>query len=453
MTHIKDHKNIHLIGIGGCSMNGLAQILQAQGYQVTGSDKTASPFTERLQDLGVPVTIGHSPENLGNADLVVYSAAIKKDNVERAAAADWGIPELERSVVLGQLTEGYGAVVGIAGCHGKTTITSMLALISQHGALDATVHIGGFVEFLNGGTRLGSHDLFITEACEYVESFLTLRPTIATINNIDNDHLDYYKNMDNIVAAFRKFIGLLPKDGVFIACTDDSHVQALYQEFSGRKLSYGMANADFTPADIVYDEAGCPSFDLMKHGNRLGRIQLHIPGKHAIIDAIAAAAVALTLDADFSTLSDALSEFRNTRRRFELYGERNGIKIYHDYAHHPAEVAATLDAASRVPHNKLWCVFQCNSFTRAKTLFTGNVTCFTQADTVLVPDIYPGRETDDGSVHATDMVQGIHTGGGNATYLPTFEEIRDYLDQNAAPGDIVITLGSGDVYKQTKKLL
>ncbi len=453
MTHIKDHKKIHLIGIGGCSMNGLAQILQARGYEVTGSDKAASPFTERLQELGIEVTIGHSAENLGNADLVVYSAAIKKNNIERQAAADWGIPELERSVVLGQLTEGYDTVAGIAGCHGKTTITSMLALISERGTLNATVHVGGFVEALCGGTRLGSHDLFITEACEYVESFLTLHPTVALINNIDNDHLDYFGSMDNIVAAFQKFIDLLPDDGVFIACTDDSYVKALYGEFPGRKLSYGMADADFTPADIVYDEAGCPSFDLMKNGQKLGHITLHIPGKHAVIDAIAAAAVALTLKADFPALTDALSTFHNTRRRFEFYGERDGIKIYHDYAHHPAEVAATLDAASRVPHNKLWCVFQCNSYTRAKTLFTGSVSCFNQADAVLVPDIYPGREIDDGSVHATDMVQGINVGGGDAAYLPTFENIREYLDQHASPGDIVITLGSGDVYKQTKKLL
>ena len=224
MTHIEGHKKIHLIGIGGCSMNGLAQILRARGYQVQGSDSTTSPFTERLGELGIPVAIGQKAENIGDADLVVYSAAIKPDNPERAEARRRGIPELERSVALGQLTEGYKEVVGIAGCHGKTTITSMLAMISEKGGANATVHIGGFVDFLHGGTRIGSHDLFITEACEYVESFLTLRPTVALINNIDNDHLDYYKNMDNIVAAFRRFIGLLPENGVFIGCTDDSRV-------------------------------------------------------------------------------------------------------------------------------------------------------------------------------------------------------------------------------------
>lgn len=453
MTHIEGHKKIHLIGIGGCSMNGLAQILRARGYQVQGSDSTTSPFTERLGELGIPVAIGQKAENIGDADLVVYSAAIKPDNPERAEARRRGIPELERSVALGQLTEGYKEVVGIAGCHGKTTITSMLAMISEKGGANATVHIGGFVDFLHGGTRIGSHDLFITEACEYVESFLTLRPTVALINNIDNDHLDYYKNMDNIVAAFRRFIGLLPENGVFIGCTDDSRVKRLFDDFRGNKISYGMKDADYTPANLVYDGNGCPSFDLMFSGENLGRITLHIPGSHTVIDSMAAAAVSLYLGAEMHTVCSGLAAFRNTQRRFEFYGERDGIKIYHDYAHHPAEAAAALDAASRIPHRNIYCVFQCNSYTRAKTLFTDHVTCFNNATAVLVPDIYPGREKDDGTVHARDMVAGINAGGGNAIYLGTFEEIRKWLDAHAAPDDVVITLGSGDVYKQTKKLL
>ena len=227
MTHITDHKTIHLIGIGGCSMNGLAQILRDRGYAVQGSDANVSPFTQRLQELGVPVAIGHSADNLGAADLVIYSAAIKPTNIERVAAKERGIPELERSVALGQLTEGYKDVIGIAGCHGKTTITSMLAYICESGKPDATVHIGGFVDILHGGVRIGAHDMFITEACEYVESFLTLRPTVALINNIDDDHLDYYKDIDHITDAFRKFLALLPEGGMFIGCADDPRVRRL----------------------------------------------------------------------------------------------------------------------------------------------------------------------------------------------------------------------------------
>ena len=452
-THIVDHKKIHLIGIGGCSMNGLAQILRARGYSVQGSDSQESPFTQRLKELGVPVTIGHSADNLSDADLVVYSAAIKPQNAERAAARERGIPELERSVALGQLTEGYREVVGIAGCHGKTTITSMLALISEFGGMDSTVHIGGYVDFLNGGTRIGSHDLFITEACEYVESFLTLRPTVALINNIDDDHLDYYRDIDHITEAFKKFLALLPENGLFIGCTDDVRVKRLLGGFSGRKISYGMDNADYTPANIAFDELGNGGYDLMHNGAPVCSIKLNVPGMHCIIDSMAAAVVALELGAAPSAITGALSQFKNTRRRFEFYGERNGIKVFHDYAHHPSEISAALDAASRYPHKKLWCVLQCNSYTRAKTLFCKPVDCFKNADEVLVVDIYPGRETDDGTVHARDMVDGINSGTRNARYIPTFEDIRAYLDEHAHPGDIVVTLGSGDVFKQTRKLL
>ena len=312
--HITDHQVIHLIGIGGCSMNGLAQVLAARGYTVRGSDSTTSPFTERLAQLGIPVTIGQAAENVEGADLVIYSAAIKADNPERVRARELGIPELERSQALGQLSQGYKTVVGVAGCHGKTTITSMLAMISQQGGLDATVHIGGFTEFLQGGTRIGSQDLFITEACEYVGSFLTLHPTIAIINNIDNDHLDYYKTIENIQAAFQQFIGLLPQDGWLFACTDDPRVRQLFAPFPGNKISYGMASADYMPADIRYDHDGCPSYDLTFRGKTLGRIVLHVQGTHQIIDSMAAAAVALHLGAAFQDIAAALAKFQNTRR-------------------------------------------------------------------------------------------------------------------------------------------
>ena len=453
MPHISDHHCIHLIGIGGCSMNGIAQILYSRGYRVQGSDANESPFTERLKEIGIPVTIGHSANNLGDADLVIYSTAIKPDNPERVAARERGIPEIERYVALGQITEGYGSVVGVAGCHGKTTITSMLALIAEKSDMDASVHVGGYVDFLSSGTRIGAHDLFITEACEYVESFLTLKPTVAIINNIDDDHLDYFKDIDHITDAFRKFIALLPKDGWFIGCSDDPRVKGLLAEHKGKELSYGMKDANFTPGNIEFDDMGNSSFDVIRDGKTLGRIDLQIPGMHNIINSLAATATALTMDASFEDIASALGEFRLAKRRFEYYGERNGIKYFHDYAHHPAEVRAVLDAASRYPHNKLFVVFQCNSYTRAKTLFTKNVTCFAQADEVLVPDIYPGREKDDGSVHARDMTNGILEAGSKAVYLGTFEKIREYIDQHAKSGDMVVTLGSGDVYKQTRKLL
>ncbi|MBQ4448754.1 MAG: UDP-N-acetylmuramate--L-alanine ligase [Clostridia bacterium] len=452
-------KKIHLIGIGGCSMNGLAQILAARGYEVGGSDKAVSPFTERLKELGIPVTIGQKAENVDGSDLVIYSAAIKPENPERMRAKELGIPEMERSVALGWISERFHNVVGIAGCHGKTTITSMLALIAEKGGLDATVHVGGFVEFLKGGTRLGKRDLFITEACEYVESFLTLRPTVALINNIDDDHLDYFKDIDHITDAFRKFVALIPEGGMFIGCTDDPRVRGLLEEYRGRvnELTYGAEKEfapDYYPENETYDEKGCPSYDLMFRGENCGRVVLHVPGRYNMLNSVAAMAVALSHGTDFKTAAEALSSFQNTRRRFEYYGEREGVRVFHDYAHHPAEIRAAVDSGLRTPHGRLFCVFQCNSYTRAKTLFCGHQgDCFAGVDRVLVPDIYPGREVDDGSVHARDMVAAINEATHNALYLATFEEISDWLRENAEPGDIVVTLGSGDVYIQTNKLL
>ncbi len=456
-NNFKANDRIHFIGIGGCSMNGLAQILKSRGCIVDGSDRNTSPFTERLEEVGIPVQIGQCAQNVHDCDYVIYSAAIKPDNPERIRARELGIPEIERSAALGMISEDYSEVIGIAGCHGKTTITSMLALISEFGGLDATVHVGGMVDFLHGGIRLGSHELFITEACEYVESFLTLHPTVVLINNIDNDHLDYFKSFDNIVNAFRKFIARMPEDGLLIGCSDDENVRMLISEFGGRNITYGLDlnhNPDYYPQNIVYDELGCASFDLMRRGAVLGRIVLHVPGRHNMLDAIAASAAAIAHGAEFRNTADALASFHSVKRRFEFYGDNpNGIKIFHDYAHHPAEIRAAVDCAIRTPHRKLYIVFQCNSYTRARTLFLEHVDCFKGADLVLVPDIYPGREIDDGSVHARDMVAAINAETDNALYIPTFEQIAEYLRENGEPDDIVLTLGSGDVYKKTELFL
>ncbi len=453
MVHIDQANRIHLIGIGGCSMNGIAVILKKQGHNVTGSDRDHTQFTDTLDKMGIPYSIGHTGEYLKDADLVIYSAAIKPDNPERVMARELGIPELERSVALGQISERFPEVVAIAGCHGKTTITSMLACINEFSSLNATVHVGGFVELLQGGVRVGDSGTFITEACEYVESFLTLRPTIALINNIDDDHLDYYKDMDHIVLAYKKFLDRLPDDGLFIACTDDPRVRQLAEDSKHRCKTYGIKNGTYRITNTVYDEFGCASFDITVKRKIIGHVSLHIPGKHSARNALAAYVVAEELGVSFEDYAKAMDAFRNTKRRFEFYGERNGVRYYHDYGHHPNEIAATLEAAKRIPHNRLICVFQCNSYTRAKTLFCQKNSCFYDADAVLVPDIYPGREVDTGEVHARDMVKSIKDSGTRAYYLATFEEIREWLDKNGQEGDLVVTVGSGDVYRQTKKLL
>ncbi len=451
--HIDQAKRIHLIGIGGCSMNGLAQILKKQGHIVTGSDRERTQFTDALDQADIPYSIGHTGEYLDGADLVIYSAAIKPENFERVMAKERGIPELERSVALGQISERFDRVVAVAGCHGKTTITSMLAVVNELSNANATIHVGGFVEFLKGGVRVGGRKLFITEACEYVESFLALRPSIALINNIDDDHLDYYRDIDHIVSAYQKFLDLLPSDGVFIACVDDERVKKLADASKHRTVTYGLQNGDYTAADIAFGEDGCAAFTLMHHNEEVGRVRLCVPGQHNIVNTLGVYAVVNELRIPFDRYAEAMARFHNTKRRFEYYGERNGIRVFHDYGHHPSEIRATLDAAKRLPHNRLICVFQCNSYTRARTLFCGDVACFADADTVLVPDIYPGREKDTGIVHARDMVEAINRHSGNACYVPTFEDIRLWLDTHGQPNDLVVTVGSGDVYRQTKKLL
>lgn len=448
---------VHFIGIGGCSMNGLAQILMNRGYEVQGSDRNTSPFTDRLTQLGVPVFIGHDAKNVEGCGTVIYSAAIPADNPERVRARELGIPEIERSEALGIISERYSDVIGIAGCHGKTTITSMLALIAEISNSTATVHVGGMVDFLKGGIRLGSGELFITEACEYVESFLTLHPTVVLINNIDNDHLDYFKTFDNIVNAFRKFIKRMPEDGLLIGSSDDEHVRALLDEFELKKLTYGLDMAfspDYYAENIEFSDRGCAAFDVMFRGEKLGRIELNVPGRHNIHNALGVCAVALSHGVSFDDIARALPLFHSVKRRFEYYGERDGVKVFHDYAHHPAEIRAVMDSAVRTAKGgRVIAVFQCNSYTRAKTLFTENVDCFKTAYEVLVPDIYPGREKDDGSVHARDMVDAINRESHNAKYIATFEEINEYLKKNAHEGDLVLTLGSGDVYLQSKQFV
>ena len=446
-------KRIHFIGIGGCSMSGIARILKAQGHEVTGSDRDRTQFTDRLEREGITVYYGHKAEQAAGADLIVYSAAIKPDNPERVYGREHGIPELERSVALGQLSARFSEVVAVAGCHGKTTITSMLAFVNEQAKLDATVHVGGFMELLGGGVRLGHSDLFITEACEYVESFLTLKPTVAIINNIDNDHLDYYGDIEHIVEAFKKFIALVPESGKVLVCTDDVYVRELLPELGKNVETYGLKSGDYHVDAIAYDALGHPSFDLFDHGENVGRVSLHVPGRHNVLNALAVYAAAKKYGVSFKDYAAAMAAFRNTSRRFELLGEKNGVKVFHDYGHHPNEIRETLAAATHVPHGKIFCVFQCNSYTRARTLFCENVTCFVDADEVLVPDIYPGREVDTGIVHARDMVAGINAQSHNAVYLGTFENIAAYLDEHAVPGDVVITVGSGDVYRQSQKLL
>jgi UDP-N-acetylmuramate--alanine ligase len=445
-------KTVHFIGIGGCSMSGLAVILKNLGYKPQGSDINESAFTNKLREEGIPLTIGHHAENVENASLVIYSAAIKPGNPEYDRAKELGLPMMERSVLLGEISRQFETVIGIAGCHGKTTITSMCALILRECGVNLTVHVGGMVDFMGGGVAIGDYPAFLTEACEYVESFLTLRPTGILVNNIDDDHLDYYKSIDDIYHAFEKFVALMPESGTLFANVHDPLVQKLAASCGRRLVTYGFENADYIAANEEYDATGCGSFDAITPEGTV-RVKLSVVGHHNISNALAAIAVCHdTFGVNLDQAAKALAHYHLAGRRFELMGEKNGVKIIHDYAHHPAEISACLQAAKRYPHKKMWVVFQCNSYTRAKTLKDKYAVSFGSADMVLVPDIYPGRDIDRGEIHARDLVNAIAP-NSPCEYISTFEQISAYLDEYAVPGDIVITLGSGSVGVETKKLL
>ncbi len=454
MVFLQDYKGryVHFIGIGGCSMSGLAIILKSLGFKPKGSDIAESAFTKKLESYNIPFVIGHSADNLGDASLVVYSAAIKPGNPEYDRAKELGIPMLERSELLGQISRAFETVIGIAGCHGKTTITSMCALILRECGVNLTVHVGGMVDFLGGGVAVGDYPAFITEACEYVRSFLKLAPTHVLINNIDDDHLDYYKSIEEITETFAEFVSLLPEDGTLFAYNHDPLVAQIAADSGRHVVTYGFENADYMAMNVEYDSMGCPRFDVESpKGN--ARVALNVVGRHNMSNALAAITVCSEVfGVKLQDAADALGNYHLAGRRFELMGEKNGVKVIHDFAHHPSEIAACLEAASKYPHRKLWVVFQCNSYTRAKTLKDKYALCFTHADMVIVPDIYPGRDIDRGEIHARDLVAAI---GANKAcqYIPTFEQISAYLDENASPGDVVVTLGSGSVNKETNKLL
>lgn len=452
MINLSDfkEKKIYFIGIGGCSMSGLAQILSNLGYDVSGSDIKESAFTDTLKKSGIPVIIGQKAENVDGADLIVYTAAIKPYNPEFAAAKEAGIPMLERSKMLGIISKDYSDVVCVSGCHGKTTITSMLARITTDSGIDPTVHVGGMVDFLSGGVRLGKTEHFITEACEYVRSFLTLHPHYIILNNIDDDHLDYYKDIDEIIATFREFIELLPEDGKLFVNVDDANNMKAIDGYKGNIVTYSLSRkGEFHPENVTYNEIGAPSFDVYRGDEKLGRIELSIPGEHNMQNALVAAVLCyIVYDIPIEFSAAELIKYHLAGRRFELVGERDGVKVFHDYAHHPTEIQACLASAKRYPHKKLWVVFQCNSYTRARTLKDKYAVSFDNADVVLVPDLYPGRDIDTGDIHATDLVEAINGHSHNAKYMATFAEIKDYLLKNWHEGDIVMTLGSGDVNKQ-----
>lgn len=442
-------KHIHFIGIGGISMSGLAEILIDMGYKVSGSDIKVSNITKKLEKLGAVIYPYHSEENIKNPDLVVYTAAIKGDNPERAKAESLNIPTIERAVLLGEIMKKYPFSIAISGTHGKTTTTSMITMIMLEAGLDPTIHIGGELEAIGGNTKIGGSRYFITEACEYVESFLKFHPFLAIILNIELDHVDYFKDIEHIKKSFQKFASLIPSNGYLVVCSDDSNAYSIMDKVSCKKVTYGIKakNVMWSCKNIVYDDFGCASYALLYNNEPVGIIKLNVPGIHNVSNSLAAVASCHAMGCSIDSIKHGLAKFTGTHKRFEIKGIIDDIKVVDDYAHHPSEIRATLKAAKQGAHSRIWCVFQPHTYTRTKAFINEFAESFKDADNVIVSDIYAAREKDTGEIHASELAEKINAIEQKALYIKSFENIADYLMKNVSPGDMILTMGAGDISK------
>ncbi|MGH4121827.1 MAG: UDP-N-acetylmuramate--L-alanine ligase [Clostridium sp.] len=446
---IKDkNKKIHFIGIGGISMSGLAEILIKNNYKVSGSDMQSSHITNKLSEKGAEIYIGHNGDNIKDADLVVYTAAISPENPEYIKALDLNLPLMDRAEFLGQIMKGHKYNVAVAGTHGKTTTTSMIAHIILNEDVDPTVLVGGELDAICGNVLAGNSDYFITEACEYKASFLKFFPYIATITNIDADHLDYYRDIDHIKDTFKKFINLIPKEGYLIANVEDENVNTiLNNNYNCNILTYGIDKGILKAKNISYNESGCASFDVYKEDHLLFQINLNVPGQHNILNALASIGTSLCLNFSEDSITNGLSSFRGTHRRFELKGTKGGVTVIDDYAHHPTEIRATLSAAKNYPHNKIYCVFQPHTYSRTISLFEDFSDSFYDIDNLILADIYAAREKDTGEISSNMLGDRIRSKNVNCVNFHSFPEIVNHLRINLKDGDMLLTMGAGDVFK------
>jgi UDP-N-acetylmuramate--alanine ligase len=445
---LKDtHKKIHFIGIGGISMSGLADILLENNYRVSGSDMKASNITAKLEKQGAEVFIGHDEKNIDDVDLVVYTAAVSDDNPELIRAQELNLPIMDRAEFLGQIMKGHKYNIAISGTHGKTTTTSMVSHIFLQAKLDPTILVGGELDIIDGNVKTGKSEYFITEACEYKASFLKFFPYVGVILNIDADHLDFYRNIDHIQETFIEFTKLIPKDGYLVACAEDEKLKAVIASSECKVITYGINSGEVTAKNIIFNERGCASFEVYRNDFKLFDASINVPGRHNVLNALASICVGLSLDVSQNDIIDGLANFFGTHRRFEIKGVKEGVTVVDDYAHHPTEIRALLDGAKNFPHKKIYCVFQPHTYTRTLTLFDDFSTCFTNADEVILADIYAAREKFSKLVSSDMLGDKIREIGQNCKNLHNFEDIVDHLKSSLKDGDLLLTVGAGDVYK------
>ena len=453
--HFNKPIHVHFIEIGGISMSGLAEILLKEGFTVTGSDSKCSALTEHLSSLGATVFYPQKAENIVDGiDAVVYTAAIHEDNPEFAAAKAAGLPMLSRAELLGQLMRNYKTPIAISGTHGKTTTTSMLTHILLAAEADPTISVGGILKAIGGNIRVGGSEVFVTEACEYTNSFLHFFPKIGIILNVEEDHMDFFKDIADIRNSFHRFAALLPEDGSLIINKDIEHIEAITDGLSCQVLTYSATEeADYSAKNILFNEMGNASFDLIKQGKQAGRMTLSVAGMHNVSNALSAIAAAELLGIDMEIIQKGLFSFTGTDRRFEYKGEVNGVTIIDDYAHHPTEITATLTSARNYPHRDIWCIFQPHTYTRTKAFFEEFAEALSMADHVILADIYAARETDTLGMSSKALADRIRQLGCDAYYFGSFEEIENFVRNTCIHGDLLITMGAGDVVNIGEDLL
>ncbi len=446
---IRNAKRIHFIGIGGSGMCPLAEILHAQGHRLTGSDNNESDTLKRIRSLGIPVVMGQKAENIEGADMVVYTAALLPDNPELVAAKESGIPTFERSKLFGYFTRNFDNCVGVCGTHGKTTVTSMLTHILIDNDFDPSAVIGGKLPLTGTNGRVGNSDILVCEACEYKDTFLDLSPDVSVILNVDRDHMEYFKTLENLESSFRKFADMSTKAVIYNG-DDKNTIDSLTGVNGKAMISFGKNDGcDYIAKNVDYHNGAFPCYDVYSKGELLGRVELSVPGDHNVLNSLAAISTAMYLGASFEQCQKSIATFKGAGRRFEFLGQFNGADIVDDYAHHPAELEVTLTAAKKMDYKRVWAVFQPFTFSRTKMHLNAFAEALSIADKVVLTEIMGSREINTYGITTQDLADEIP----DSVWFDTFPKVADYLKENIGEGDLVLTLGCGDVYKIAKIIL
>ncbi|MCR5703821.1 MAG: UDP-N-acetylmuramate--L-alanine ligase [Eubacterium sp.] len=447
---------LHFTGIGGISMSGLAEIMLSRGFTVTGSDSRESDITNHLEKLGATVFYGQKAENVADdVEVLIYTAAVKQDNPELVAAKEKNIPMLTRAEFLGQIMKNYKMSIGVSGTHGKTTTTSMISQILLEADTDPTILVGGIMPTIKGNTRVGHSEHIITESCEYTNSFLSFPPKVGIILNVAADHLDFFKDLDDIRHSFKTYASLIPEDGALIINSDIDDIDYFTKDLKCKVVKVGSdpEKSDYSATNITFDEFAHGSYDLVIHGEKKMHVQLSVTGEHNIYNSLASIATAHVLGLKDEDILKGLQQYGGTDRRFQYKGKVQGFTIIDDYAHHPDEIRATISTAKHYPHEKLWVVFQPHTYTRTKALLDEFATELSKADAVILADIYAAREKNTLGISSKDVMEKIKEIGTETYYFPTFEEIEQFLLKKVSKNDLLITMGAGDVVNIGEDLL